>query len=257
VEPEPAPVEAPTGAPARAPLSERRAWIVLVAGVAALVAGLVLILVDRTTAGGVTTVTVSARPAVPGADETAALLAGIPQSGFALGDPKAPVTLVEWADLQCPYCRQWSAEAFPKLVRDYVRPGKLLILFRGLAFLGPDSTRALQFAVAAGVQDRLWQVVDLLYRNQGVENSGWATDSLLHEVAASVDGLDTQQVFAQWTSAGVLDVISQAAQAGTRAKVTGTPTFDLGKTGAAQFRRLNLSSLDAAAFEPAIEQLLR
>ena len=64
-------------------------------------------------------------------------LLGIPQAGVVLGDPNAPVTLVEWADLQCPFCREWSTAAFPALVHDYVRTGKLQIVFRGLAFLGP------------------------------------------------------------------------------------------------------------------------
>lgn len=240
---------------ARVWLNERRAWMVFAAGLATLVAGVVLIVLSQTT-GGSGDGGPGVQQAVPGAAESTTLLEGIPQSGLTLGSPDAPVTLVEWADLQCPYCREWSAVAFPRLVRDYVRPGKLQIVFRGLAFLGPDSTRALQTAIAAGIQNRLWNVVDLLYRNQGVENSGWATDELLHEVVGSVGGLDEQRVFADWTSAGVLGTISQAAQVGSTAKVSATPTFDLGRTGAKQFRRLNVSSLTAAAFEPAIDQLL-
>jgi protein-disulfide isomerase len=226
---------------------------VLAAGLAALAAGVVLIVVSQTSGGGGgTTKTV----VVPGATETAVLLDGIPQSGLVLGNPKAPVTLVEWADLQCPYCRQWSVVAFPQLVRDYVRPGKLQIVYRGLDFLGPDSNRALRAALAAGIQDRLWQFVDLTYRNQGVENSGWVTDELLHGIAGSVDGLDQDRLFAEAGSEGVLSAIAQAADAGTSAHVTGTPTFDLGKTGAKQFRRLNASGLTTEGFRQAIEQLL-
>ncbi len=111
------------------------------------------------------------------------MLAGIPQQGAVLGDPKAPVTLVEYADFQCPYCAQWSHGAFPTLVERYVRPGNVRIVFRGLAFLGPDSDRALRTAVAAGRENRLWNVVEALYHRQGHENSGWVTESLLEEVA--------------------------------------------------------------------------
>ena len=107
---------------------------------------------------------------------------GIRQDGIELGAANAPVTLVEYADLQCPYCAAWSAQAFSELVRDYVRPGKVKLSFRGLAFLGPDSERALRFALAAGLQDRLWHVVDLLYRYQGRENGGWVTDQLLRSI---------------------------------------------------------------------------
>jgi protein-disulfide isomerase len=91
------------------------------------------------------------------------ILDGIPQSGTALGSPKAPVTLVEYADLQCPYCAEWTHRAFPALVDQYVRQGKVRIVFRGLSFLGPDSDRALRATVAAGRENRLWHVVEGLY----------------------------------------------------------------------------------------------
>src|SRR5215213_761101 len=53
------------------------------------------------------------------------LLAGIPQSSTLLGRPTAPVTLVEYADLQCPFCREFATETVPVLVREYVRTGKV------------------------------------------------------------------------------------------------------------------------------------
>jgi protein-disulfide isomerase len=59
----------------------------------------------------------------------------------------------------------------PVLIHDYVREGKLRIVFRGLTFIGPDSEKALRAALAAGEQNRLWHVVDLFYRHQGPENS--------------------------------------------------------------------------------------
>src|SRR4051812_48259497 len=120
----------------------------------------------------------------------AGLLRGIPQSGNVLGRPDAPVTLVEYADPQCPYCGIWARETFPTLVREYVRTGKVRIVWRGLAFVGADSRTALATAVAAGQQDRLFDVVALLYRNQGVENTGWVSDALLRRVGAAVPGLD-------------------------------------------------------------------
>ncbi len=100
---------------------------------------------------------------------TARLLDGIPQEGAVLGRPDAPATLVEDGDVQCPYCAAWASGALPELVRDYVRPGKLRIEFRGLAFVGPESDTGLRAALAAGEQRKLWNVVDLLYQNQGPE----------------------------------------------------------------------------------------
>ena len=130
--------------------------------------------------------------AVHGAATTNALLGGIPQNGNVLGDPKAPVTLVEYADLQCPYCARWAVDTFPALVDEYVRPGKVRIVFNGLAFVGPDSLPALQTVVSAGEQRKLWNVAELIYHNQGTENTGWVTDDLMRTIGEAVPGLDAE-----------------------------------------------------------------
>ena len=67
-----------------------------------------------------------------------------------LGKANAPVTIVEYADFQCPYCAQWAVDSFPAIVNEYVRPGKVRVVYDGVAFLGPDSLTALQTAFAAG-----------------------------------------------------------------------------------------------------------
>ena len=170
--------------------------VVLVVVVAAVVAGTLLATGDDEGGGATTGVELA------GADETRALLEGIPQDGTAIGAPDAPVTLVEFADLQCPFCAQWATDAFPDLVEEYVRPGKLRIEFRGLTFIGPDSEKALRAALSAGEQDKLWQTVELLYQNQGGENTGWVSDELLDAVATSAmldagpwrDGFDSDAV---------------------------------------------------------------
>jgi protein-disulfide isomerase len=64
------------------------------------------------------------------------LFAGIPQHGTVLGDPTAPVRVVEFADLQCPYCHEYTAQALPSLVREYVRTGKVQMQFENLSFIG-------------------------------------------------------------------------------------------------------------------------
>src|ERR687895_662573 len=74
----------------------------------------------------------------------------------------APVTLVEFVDLQCPYCREFAVDAFPALVEKYVRTGKVRIELRGLAFLGPDSERGLRAGFAAGRQGRMFDLMELL-----------------------------------------------------------------------------------------------
>jgi protein-disulfide isomerase len=185
----------------------------------------------------------------------ATLFRGIPQSGPALGRPSAPVTLVEFADLQCPYCAQWSQRAFAEIVRKYVRPGKVRIVFAGLAFIGPDSERALRFATAAGRQGELWQVVDLLYANQGAENSGWASDELLREVGAAVPGLRVEQALDQSSSPAVDRELAAARLLATRMGVRGTPAFAAARTGA-PLAPIRVTSLGANGLQPTLDRLL-
>lgn len=168
---------------------------------------------------------------VHGAAETQALLEGIPQSGNVLGRPSAPVTIVEYADYQCPYCGQWARDTLPAIVDAYVRPGKVRIVFQGIAILGEDSVTALQAAGSAGLQDKLWNVGELLFHNQGAENSGWVTDDLLREIGASVPGLNVDAMMDGRDSAEVASAIGEAQSAAQGAGISATPSFQIGKTG--------------------------
>lgn len=194
----------------------------------------------------------SAHTAVGGAAETVAMLRGIPQHGTALGSPSAPVTLIEFADPQCPYCGMWARETLPTIIDRYVRPGKVRIVFEGLAFVGADSATALRTALAAGAANRFWNVIDLLYRNQGTENTGWVTDSLLRSIGDAVPGLDTNRMLASRESPAVDQAIARADSMATNAGVHSTPSFAVGPTGGAM-RLVHLTSLDASALTPALD----
>ena len=150
---------------------------------------------------------------------------GIPQDGAILGDPAATVRLIEYADLQCPGCQQYALSVFPGIVDDYVRPGRVKAEFRGYPFLGEDSFKAQRFVSAAGLQDRLWNLQEALYRNQGAENSGWVTDDLIRELAAEIDGLDVDQLFVDAESDEVAQAVDDGVAQAEAAGVPGTPTF--------------------------------
>ena len=186
--------------------------------------------------------------AAPKAEPLPSLLDGIPQSGTALGSPKAPVTLVEYADLQCPYCAEWTHRAFPTLVDRYVRQGEVRIVFRGLAFLGPDSDRALRTAVAAGRENRLWHVVEGLYHRQGHENSGWVTEPLLDEIAGP-------HAVAARNAPWVVAELADSSRAARAAGIAGTPAFQIGKTGGT-LQTVPLNSLGPEGLQPAIDAVL-
>jgi len=178
------------------------------------------------------------------------LLAGIPQQGNALGKPTAPVTLVEYADLQCPYCARVAVGDFPALVRDYVRTGRVRVIFNGLSFVGPDSLTALDTALAAGKQGRLWHVVQLLYANQGTENTGWVTEDLLRSVGKAVPGLDVDSMLAGRSATDVASARAAAQQSANTAGVRGTPTFAVGRTNGI------LSVVDTQSVRGAIDSAL-
>jgi protein-disulfide isomerase len=152
-------------------------------------------------------------------------VAGIPQDGVFLGSPDATVTLIEYADLQCPACRAYAHSYLPTVVEQYVRPGRVRAEFRGLAFIGQDSDTALRYVLAAGLQDRLWQLQEAMYRNQGAENSGWVSEALLRVVAAEIPELDVDRVLADAQSEQVSTMITQAAAQAEAAEVRGTPTL--------------------------------
>jgi protein-disulfide isomerase len=197
----------------------------------------------------------SAGARVVGAVETDRLLRGIPQNRNVLGSPDAPVTLVEYADLQCPFCAQWASETLPVLVREYVRPGDLRIVFRGVTFVGPDSDEALRTAVAAERHGKLWNVVHLLYSNQGGENSGWVDDELLSAVARSA-GLDGLQVLRERDDPAIGERLRLFAEAAELADIEGTPAFEFGRS-TGQLQRLEIDSLGPEGFRTAFDDLLR
>src|SRR5262245_55294778 len=84
------------------------------------------------------------------------LLRGIPQRGNVPGSPTGPATMVEYIDLQCPYCREFETQVMPTIIPRFVRKGKVKVEMRPLAFLGDDSVRGRAAAIAAGRQNRMF-----------------------------------------------------------------------------------------------------
>ena len=150
---------------------------------------------------------------------------GIAQDGATLGNAAADITLIEYADLQCPGCRHYALTVFPGIVKDYVRPGRVKTEFRGYPFIGDDSVKGQRFVVAAGLQNRLWNLQEALYRNQGAENSGWMTDDLIRQLAGEIPGLDVDQLFADADSDEVAQAVDDGVAQAEADDVPGTPTF--------------------------------
>jgi protein-disulfide isomerase len=153
-------------------------------------------------------------------------LQGIPQSGLTLGREDAPVTLVEFGDLQCPACKSFAEEIVLQLIASKVRGGEAKIEFRNFTILGEESVSAGAAAVAAGQQGRGWHFVELFYRNQGLEGSGYVTDEFLTEIARGAGVAD----IARWNEdrkdqAGSLREVQRSSEEAERLGLTGTPSF--------------------------------
>jgi protein-disulfide isomerase len=155
----------------------------------------------------------------------------IAQNGVSLGDPNAPATLIEFADLQCPFCAEYANNELPRVIDSYVRDGRLRLELRLLAFLGPDSERARQVAHAAALQDRMWGFTERFFRNQGPENSGYATDGFLQRLARQTPGLDVDQLSSDFGSREAEALTRQAERLARRLGVEGTPAFYLVRDG--------------------------
>ena len=219
----------------------RRLWRLgaVAAAAAVLVAGAIAV----SSSGG-------ARPAPPATNSS--LLAGIPENHGVLGDPKAPVTVTEYVDLQCPVCARAAESTLPALIRDEVRAGKVKLDVRTLSFLGPDSVRAARVAAGAERQGRLWAFLEAFYARQGGENSGYVTDDFLREVSKAA-GVDASLALGQADSTFASSRLERADADAARMNVQGTPTLTV-KRGNGPERVLKASPLDAAAVQAELDR---
>jgi protein-disulfide isomerase len=158
------------------------------------------------------------------------LLAGIPQEGMVLGDLKAPVELIEFGDLQCPVCAGYAKEILPPIIENQVKNGEARIDFRNLVIIGEESIPAGAAALAAGEQSRGWNYLELFYRNQGAERSGYVTDEFMEAVAKAA-GVKNLAKWNQDRKQLTGEVEKTTAEAG-KLGYSGTPSFAVEGPGA-------------------------
>jgi protein-disulfide isomerase len=195
------------------------------------------------------------RPQPTQSEEVAQQFGGIAQEGVMLGDPDAPVTLVEFADLQCPFCAAYAAETLPTVIDRFVRSGHLRLELRLVRFIGPDSERGAEVAAAATLQNHGWEFSELFFRNQGPENSGYATDQFMRRLARATPGLDVNRVSADLDSPAARRLMQQADRQSNRLGVEGTPSFYLRRAGGRP-EPLEVTSLEPDAFVAELEGAL-
>jgi len=229
----------------------RRAPLIIAAIVAA--AAVVGVLVAVSASGGDDGGTARTEGTVFGVEEVRAELRGLGQDGARLGSASAAVRIEEYADLQCPFCARAASAYLPEIIERYVRPGRASLTFRTMAFIGDDSRRGALAVHAAAEQDRLWDLVRLLYLNQGDENDGWLSDELISDAAVAL-GIDRARLDADRGSAEAADALARDEQSAASSGIQSTPTFVVTGSGGREVLT-SVESVDAIA--AAIEKVRR
>jgi protein-disulfide isomerase len=188
------------------------------------------------------------------AAQVAALFKGIPQKGVTLGDPKTKATLIEFADLQCPFCAEYSNQALPTVVDRYVRAGKLKYELRIVGILGDDSVKAAGAAADAAKQNKLYQFSDLFYRRQGQENTGYVTDAFIGDIAKAV-GMDSAAAVAASKAPDQQPLAREAEKLASDLGSSSTPDFFL-RLPSGRLVPVAPQDLTADAFTQALDQAL-
>lgn len=145
--------------------------------------------------------------------------AGVP----VLGDNNAKVTIVEFADFQCPFCGEWQKNVFPSIKKNFIDTGKARFVFMDFAFLGEESTRAAEAARCAQDQNKFWEYHDKLYESQDGENRGAFSDSNLTKFAEQL-GLNINDFNTCFVNGKHKNHISDAVLKASENGIQSTPT---------------------------------
>lgn len=179
----------------------------------------------------------------------------ISAEGRTRGSATAPVTIIEFADFQCPLCKRFAETTGNQIEEEYVANDLVRVEFRNMAFLGPESILAAEAAQCASDQGKFWEYHDKLFEKQGAENSGDFSRERLKRFAGELV-LD-QKTFDQCLDSGRHEqLVMDETEAGREAGVNSTPYFFInGETvkGAKpfeEFQRIIDQKLEEAASSP-------
>ncbi|SVD23535.1 uncharacterized protein METZ01_LOCUS376389, partial [marine metagenome] len=141
-----------------------------------------------------------------------------------LGNPNAPITMVEFGDYQCTFCSKFFHETENSIITNYVKTGKIKMLFKDYIILGQDSMNAANAAHCANDQKLFWEYHSMLYNNWAGEDTGWADLAHLHEFANTL-GLDMDVFSTCMSDLKWNELVNLSSIDGQKLGVTGTPTF--------------------------------
>jgi protein-disulfide isomerase len=159
----------------------------------------------------------------------AAAMPNLPIAGRVIGEPNAPVKVVEYGDYQCPGCGFFARELEHRLIDDYVSTGQVSFEYRDFAFIGDDSVRAAEAAFCALDQGAFWLYHRTLFLNQDGENKGAFRESRLRAIAERLD-LDTARFEQCLSDESYQDEVEATRQEARALGISGTPSFVINGT---------------------------
>jgi protein-disulfide isomerase len=141
-----------------------------------------------------------------------------------LGDLNAPLTLVEFGDYQCTFCKKFFDETEESILINYVETGKVNMLFKDFIIVNEDSINAASAAHCANDQNMFWKYHSTLYNNWDGEGTGWASPEHLHKFADSL-GLDMDEFSNCMSKSKWNQLVDSSHVDGRTLGVDATPTF--------------------------------
>ena len=150
-----------------------------------------------------------------------------------LGDPNAPITLVEFGDYQCHFCNVYYQNTEHKILKEYVMTGKVNVIFKDYTIIGPDSIIAAHGAHCAGEQGKFWEYHNTLYNNWDGENNGWAGTHNISKFAQQ-SGLTMDEFIECNVDNRYEQKISASNNDARMLGITGTPAFYIISTSTQQ-----------------------
>ena len=178
---------------------------------------------------------------------------GIANHWHSLGRQDAPLTLLEFTDYQCPFCRAFNSELFPRLNKDYVQTGKLRYVSLDLPLpQHPEARNAGEAARCAGDQNKYWEFRDAILNDKRSLSESTMTD-LAHSLALNADALRTCITSHLHAREFEEDQADAAAL-----QINATPTFVLGRTSEGQLHGTILRGvLPYPAFQAKLDEMLK
>ncbi len=174
----------------------------------------------------------------------------------AMGDEKARVAIVEFADYQCPFCVMHAQQALAQIVAGYVKTGKIRYFLKDFPIesLHPQAFKRAEAARCAGEQGKYWEMHDRLVKSQQLE----IIDELPEYVLAM--GMDVPKFNVCMEKGTYADRIRKDIQDGSKYGVRGTPTFFVGmvdtETSGMNAVTVLYGAQPYAAFQNVLDQML-